>query len=106
MKRVEDNKVESSEISTEQQKMSYEQLQQVAHQLSEQTRQLYEQLQKSNLTNVFKRLDYLFKVVENAHMFSEDFVKQCTEEIVDIITLPDPKESEQTEESTDNITEQ
>ena len=39
-------------------------------------------------------------------MFSEDFVKQCTEEIVDIITLPDPKESEQAGESADNITEQ
>lgn len=105
MKRVEDKKVESSEIGTEQQKMSYEQLQQVAHQLSEQTRQLYEQLQKANLTNMFKRLDYLFKVVENAHMFSEDFIKQCTEEIVDTITLPDPKDTEQSEESTEEVTE-
>ena len=46
-------------------KMSYEQLEQIAHQLSEQARKLYSQLQQSNMTNMFKRLDYLFKVVEN-----------------------------------------
>ena len=105
MERVEANKLKKQEEGSNAQKMSYEQLQQVAHQLSEQTRQLYEQLQKANLTNMFKRLDYLFKVVENAHMFSEDFVKQCTEEIVDTITLPDPKDTEQSEESTEEVTE-
>ena len=71
------------------QKMSYEQLEQVAHQLSEQARQLYSQLQKSNLTNMFKRLDYLFKVVENGHIFKQDFLEKCINEIEDIITVPE-----------------
>ena len=49
-------------------KMSYEQLENVAHQLSEQAKQLYMKLQAANMSNMFKRLDYLFKVVENGHM--------------------------------------
>lgn len=46
-------------------KMSYEQLENIAHQLSEQAKQLYAKLQEANMTNIFKRLDYLFKVIEN-----------------------------------------
>ena len=77
-------------------KMSYEQLENVAHQLSEQVRQLYAKLQESNLENMFKRLDYLFKVIENTHAFNEEFVSKCTSEIESLMTLPDnedePKE--------------
>lgn len=73
-------------------KMSYEQLENVAHQLSEQVRQLYAKLQESNLENMFKRLDYLFRVVENAHSFSVDFVNKCTSEIESLMALPDPED--------------
>lgn len=83
------------------QKMSYEQLEQVAHQLSEQARQLYGQLQKSNMTNMFKRLDYLFRVVENGHMFKQDFLDRCVKEIEDIMTVPE--ETENSEEETPDI---
>lgn len=83
------------------QKMSYEQLEQIAHQLSEQARQLYGQLQKSNLSNMFKRLDYLFKVVENGHMFKQDFLDRCVKEIEDIMTVPE--EPENSEEETPDI---
>lgn len=76
----------------ENEKMSYEQLENVAHQLSEQVRQLCAKLQEANLENMFKRLDYLFRVVENAHSFSVDFVNKCTSEIESLMTLPDPEE--------------
>lgn len=76
----------------ENEKMSYEQLENVAHQLSEQARQLYAKLQEANLENMFKRLDYLFRVVENAHSFSVDFVNKCTSEIESLMTLPDPED--------------
>lgn len=79
-------------------KMTYEQLENVAHQLSEQARQLYARLQEADMTNVFRRLDYLFKVIENQHVFPEDFVEQCVNEITELITIP--KESEiQSEDS-------
>ena len=77
-------------------KLSYEQLEQIAHQLSEQARQLYSQLQKSNMTNMFKRLDYLFKVVENGHMFKQDFLEKCIAEIEEIMTVPEEVEKEGT----------
>ena len=86
-------------------KMSYEQLQQVAHQLSEQARQLYSQLQKSNMTNMFKRLDYLFKVVENGHMFKQDFLEKCIAEIEELMTVPEVEEDNKEEETPDTKTE-
>ena len=86
-------------------KMSYEQLEQVAHQLSEQARQLYSQLQKSNMTNMFKRLDYLFKVVENGHMFKQYFLEKCIAEIEEIMTVPEVEEDNKEEETPDTKTE-
>ena len=70
-------------------KMSYEQLENVAHQLSEQTKQLYMKLQDANMNNIFKRLDYLFKVVENGHMFKQDFLDKCIVEIEELMTVPE-----------------
>jgi hypothetical protein len=88
-------KVEAQPIeATRPEKMSYEQLENVAHQLSEQSRQLYAKLQEANMANMFKRLDYLFKVVENAHAFSEEFVAKCVAEIEDLMTVPESEETE------------
>ena len=70
-------------------KMSYEQLENVAHQLSEQAKQLYMKLQEANMNNIFKRLDYLFKVVENGHMFKQDFLDKCITEIEELMTVPE-----------------
>lgn len=70
-------------------KMSYEQLENVAHQLSEQVKQLYMKLQDANMNNIFKRLDYLFKVVENGHMFKQDFLDKCIAEIEELMTVPE-----------------
>lgn len=73
-------------------KMSYEQLENIAHQLSNQAKQLYAKLQEANMVNMFKRLDYLFKVVENAHAFNEEFVAKCVAEIEDLMTVPETEE--------------
>ena len=78
-------------------KMSYEQLENAAHQLSEQNRQLFTKLQEVNLANVFKRLDYLFKVVENGHMFKQEFLDKCLTEIEELMTIPE-LEKQETEE--------
>lgn len=87
--------VENTKETEKPQKMSYEQLEQVAHQLSEQARQLYDQLQKANLNNMFKRLDYLFKVIESKEAFSHTFYEKCIKEIEEIMTVPEEdKETE------------
>lgn len=79
-------------------KMSYEQLENVAHQLSEQNRQLFAKLQELNMANMFKRLDYLFKVIENGHMFKQDFLEKCVAEIESIITIPKQEEESEVED--------
>ena len=85
-------------------KLSYEQLENVAHQLSEQTKQLYMKLQAANMSNMFKRLDYLFKVVENGYMFKQDFLEKCIAEIEEIMTVPE--ETDKEEETPDIETEE
>ena len=85
-------------------KLSYEQLENVAHQLSEQTKQLYMKLQAANMSNMFKRLDYLFKVVENGHMFKQDFLETCIAEIEEIMIVPE--ETDKEEETPDIKTEE
>ena len=78
-----------------QQKMSYEELEQVAAQLSQQSQQLYARLQQADMTNMFKRLDYLFKVVENCQQFPEEFVTECVTEIMNIMTIQDPEDTKE-----------
>lgn len=77
------------EITKNAQKMSYEELEQVAAQLSQQAQQLYARLQQAEMSNMFKRLDLLFKVVKNAHAFNENFVAKCVKEIEEIMTIPE-----------------
>ena len=92
------NVVETKSQAKRPEKMSYEQLENVAHQLSEQNRQLFTKLQEMNMTNVFKRLDYLFKVVENGHMFKQDFLEKCIAEVEILMTVPEQEEKPETED--------
>ena len=84
--------MEEKEIKKE--KLTYEELNNVCHQLSEQSRALYQQLQEANLTNAFRRLDYLFAVLDKSNFFSEDFVKKCSGEIVEMLTIPEKSEED------------
>ena len=73
-------------------KLSYEQIENIAHQLSEQNRQLLAKLQELNMANMFKRLDYLFKVIENGHMFKQYFLEKCIEEVESLMIVPEQEE--------------
>ena len=70
-------------------KLSYEQLEEVARQMEGQLRQVYATLQDVNMNNLFKRLDFLFKVLETEHMFPLAFVQKCADEIKSILTIPE-----------------
>lgn len=76
-------------------KMSYEQLENIAHQLSEQSKRLYEKLQEAYLENTFRRIEFLFKVVENAHIFNKDFSEKCIMEIESLMTLKEETPEEE-----------
>jgi hypothetical protein len=75
-------------------KLSYEQLEEVTRQLTSQYKQLYNRFQEVNFANAFKRLDYLFKVVELYDHFNSDFVVSCTQEIENTLTLPENNNNE------------
>ena len=79
-------------------KLSYEQLEEVARQMEGQLRQVYAKLQDANMSNLFKRLDFLFKVLETEHMFPLAFVQKCADEIKSILTIPEEVGPEAKEE--------
>lgn len=53
---------------------------------------LYEKLQEANMYNLFKRLDYLFKVIKYKESFNEGFVSKCISEVEDIMSIPEKTE--------------
>ena len=79
-------KMETPEVK-EQKKMSYEELETLV-------KNLYARLQQVEIANMFRRVDYLFKVVENSHNFPQEFVDKCVAEIAEFLTVPETKEGE------------
>ena len=99
-----EKKLEPKVGATAPKKLSYEELENACHQLSVQAQQLNTQnqqlrmaLNEANLANLYKRLDYLFAVIDkdNAYL-SHNFKVQCAVEIENLMATP-----EQTEENTD-----
>lgn len=82
---MEEKKVVKTEPTIEQYKQALEAL-------KSQNTQLIYQLQNANMANLFKRLDYLFKVIENAAMFDEAFTEKCIAEIKELMTPPETEE--------------
>lgn len=82
-------------------KLSYEQLEEVARQMEGQLRQVYAKLQDANMNNLFKRLDFLFKVLETEQMFQLGFVQKCADEIKSILTIPE--EGEQVDKEKESV---
>lgn len=95
---MEENKKPEMRIASKKdvpEKMSYEQLENVAHQMSEQSRNLYMQnqqliqkLQEANLSNFFKRLDWLWAIINSTTPYiTEEFKQKCGEEFMNNMTL-------------------
>lgn len=80
------------EENKKKEKMSYDELKTIAGQLQQQNTFLREQLMKSKSEELYKRIDYLFKVVENKDMFSDGFVGSVVTEITDILTIPEQED--------------
>lgn len=70
------------------QALTYEQLNDVCQQLFQQNQQLREKVSELGNIAMFKRLDYLFKVVELADTFKDsDFINSCIDEIKEALTV-------------------
>ena len=92
---------EVREMGEAKNKLSYEELENVCHQLSAQAQQLNVQnqqlrkmIEEANLTNLYKRLDYLFAVIDkdNAYL-SHNFKVQCAVEIENLMATPEQEEN-------------
>ena len=77
--------------------LSYEELKNVAGQLRQQNQQLNMMLQQANMANMFKRIDYLFKVLEHKLCFDSEFVITCSDEIKEFMTPPVEHQEEEKE---------
>ena len=68
-------------------KPTYEQLENYAKQLSIQAQRMAKQINDYQAILDSKRMDYLFKVIENPISFEEDFVNECAKEIAMALTV-------------------
>lgn len=95
---------EKKQKETKGRKLTYEQLNEACNQLFQQNQYLAKQLREFNMTNSFKRLDYLFKVVDTygryakgeSVTFDPAFVEGCIKEIQDAM-IPDAQEEPEKE---------
>lgn len=85
------------QASEQPKQLSYEELRNIAGQLQQQNMQLRRALNDLNYKNMFERLNYLFKVMEFAHMFSDEFVGKCAAEIESLMTIPEDTPEDTTE---------
>lgn len=85
-------------VENQPKQLSYEDLKNIAGQLQQQNMQMRKALSELNYENMFKRLDYLFEVVKVPHMFSDEFVSKCSEEIQNMLTIPEKDKEDNSEE--------
>ena len=64
-------------------KDKYDQAVDFNRQLSAQAKSLYDKLQRADASNFFTRLNFLFKIVEQAPIFPKSVVADTIEEITD-----------------------
>lgn len=96
-----EKKLETKATANAVKKLSYEELENVCHQLSAQAQQLNAQNQQlramvneANLSNLYKRLDYLFKVIDEDNQYlSHDFKCKCGAEIEMLMKIPESEET-------------
>lgn len=98
MEEQKEKKAETKAIqgNKEERKLTYEELNNACMQLEQQNQYLIRELQKANLTNMFRRLDYLFKVIEFARSFDDAaFVYDCIKEIKEAMTINPEEDKEE-----------
>jgi hypothetical protein len=93
--------IEKNTPSAGQNAPSVEQLTQLVEQLYSRNQQLAEALNEKNTALMFKRLDYLFKVIESSHMFSDEFVDKCIDELQRTLDITQEENKEETEVNED-----
>lgn len=63
--------------------------------LRNQCNELLKRVYSMDFTNMLRRLECLFKVIENREAFSKKFVVSCTDEVEKLMTLREEDENEE-----------
>ena len=71
----------------EPQKATYEQLENYVNQLSQQNMVLKKRLSEFAEVSFYKKMEFLFKVLENKDSFTTDFVNSCASEIMEAMNI-------------------
>lgn len=66
---------------------SKEELVMIIEDMQKKMKKMYSDLCEMNMFNIFKRLDYLFKVIENDEVFSKDYVDSIVKEVMELLDI-------------------
>lgn len=94
---MEEKKTKTGKPAKEEPQMSYAELNDVCNQLYMQNQQMSRKIR--DLQSIHTRIPYLFKVIENASVFSNTLVDKCAEEI-EALLYPVVTENPEGNEST------
>jgi hypothetical protein len=82
----------NNSIEAELDSMSKNQLRDTAGQLYYQNQQLMNRIKSMDMTNIFRRFDYLFKIMEHSDKYPKEFVGAIINEICTGMYPEEPKE--------------
>jgi hypothetical protein len=85
--------MEENTKKQEEKKLSYEDLSKVAMQLQQRVINAEQKLQEINY--VAMRLNYLFAVLKSKEVFPQEFITQCSNEVMELLKI-ETKEEEET----------
>lgn len=88
------NKKENK-VTAKQEKLSYDELNQVSQQLFQENKMLRTKVQELSVEAFYKRIDYMFKVVELASVFSKEFVERTIQEIETVMKAEEEQKAEE-----------
>ena len=79
-------------MKAEKKEVSIKELMEENKTLRTHNQQMFAALQETELQNMFKRMDYLFKVLEFKGEFSLAFTAECSKELESLLKLNDREE--------------
>ncbi len=82
-------------VAAKQEKLSYDELNQVSQQLFQENKMLRTKVQELSVEAFYKRIEYMFKVVELASVFSKEFVERTIQEIETVMTAEEEQKAEE-----------
>lgn len=88
-------KVNSKKEKKEDKKLSYDELKNYASQLVDVNNKMKKVIEELSNESFLKRIDILFKVLDNKELFGDEFTTMCVEELKEIIVIKRDEEEEE-----------